>query len=326
MPISVITGVAGQDGSYLAEYLVKVGHTVVGIARRVSSSDSYRNLSSVISNDNFLLLKGDVTDHSFIYKVISKYKPDYWYNLAAQSNVGHSFCEPFTVIDTNNKAVASQLKIINDVSKKTKFYQASTTEIFGGGVCPANGYCEDSKIYPISPYAISKLSSYWHVINHRKSYGLYACNGIAGNHSSIRRGHDFAIRKITSGVAKVKLGIKNKVRMGDLSSFRDEGHAEDYVEAMYLIMQQDEPSDYIISTGFGATIEDMFRYTCKIADVSFEDVYEVDPQYMRPSDVPRLLGNPNKLTLKTGWRPKQTWKEIIDEMYQNDILNLKKTL
>jgi len=323
MSVSLITGVAGQDGSYLAELLLSLGHYVVGVARRVSSGYRHDNISNIVKNKNFKLIQGDITDYSFIYDVVRKHKPDFWYNLAAQSNVGQSFVEPIVAFETNSKSVMVQLKVISEISPKTRFYQASTTEIYGGSLCPANGYSEESVIHPISPYAISKASAYWLARSYREFSGLYVCNGITGNHSSPRRGLDFATRKITSGVAMVRLGLQDEVRMGNLGAFRDEGHSKDYVKAIYSIMNQDTPDDYVISTGVGSTIEDMFRYVCNIAGLSFSDIYKMDERYIRPSDVPKLLGNPEKLILKTGWHPEYNWKRLLEEMYKSDLLKIK---
>ncbi len=323
MSISLITGVAGQDGSYLAEYLLSEGHSVIGVTRRVSSGYRHSNIVNILKNKNFTLVQGDITDYSFVYDAIKRYRPIFWYNLAAQSNVGQSFVDPIAAFEVNSKSVMVQLKAISELSPNTKFYQASTTEIYGGTTCPDSGYSELSTIHPISPYAISKASAHWITRYYRDSLGLYACNGITGNHSSPRRGFDFATRKITSGTAKIKLGLQDKIMMGNLNAFRDEGHSRDYINAIYLIMNQDCADDYIISTGSGATIEDMFRYVCKIANLRFEDVYQMDERYIRPSDVPRLLGDPKKLRAKTGWSPSYNWRELLKEMYESDIQKIR---
>jgi GDPmannose 4,6-dehydratase len=176
------------------------------------------------------------------------------------------------------------------------------------------------RFYPRSPYGVSKLSAYWSVVNHRDAYGLFACSGILHNHSSPRRGFDFATRKITRGVAEIVLGLKDKIKMGDLSAFRDEGHSKDYVEAMHLMLQNDSPKDYVISTGVGATIEDMFRHVASIAGLKFEDIYEADERFMRPSEVPFLLGDSSLAKSELGWSPKYTWKSLLEEMFESDLL------
>jgi len=320
MPIAVITGVAGQDGSYLSEYLLNKGYSVVGISRRKSVNDGLQNLTqSVLSNNNFTLLNGDIKDSTFIYRCIEEYRPNEWYNLAAQSNVGHSFKEPVETFSTNALAVVVQLEAIRSISPSTRFYQASTSELWGGLSCPEAGYSEGMEFYPRSPYGVSKLAAYWSVVNHRDAYGLFACNGILHNHSSPRRGADFATRKITMGVAKIALGIENKLKMGNLSAFRDEGHSKDYVEAMHLMLQSDKPNDYVISTGSGATIEEMFRYVASLAHLKFEDIYEQDARFMRPSEVPFLLGNSSLAKKELAWEPKYDWKSLLQEMFEHDL-------
>jgi len=320
----VVTGVCGQDGSYLSEYLLSLGYRVIGISRRKSTDNNTYNISNIINNKNFKLINGDITDSTFLCRVLHHYKPFEWYNLAAMSHVGQSFIDPTYVFRCNAESVINQLELIRNISPYTRFYQASTSELFGKSSCPNTGFTETSVMQPISPYAISKLAAYHSVINYRESYGLYACNGILHNHSSPRRGYDFATRKITDGIAKVTLGIQEKVKMGNLKSFRDEGHAEDYCKAMHLMLQQEEPDDYIIATGSGATIEDMFKYVCELAGLNFEDIYEQDERFMRPSDVHYLLGNSSKARKKLGWKPEYDWKKLLEEMYINDLKLLSK--
>lgn len=319
MLTAVITGVAGQDGSYLAEFLLEKSYNVIGISRRKSVGGCTENLNGVLENSRFTYLEGDITDPTFLYRVIHDYGPHEWYNLAAQSNVGHSFREPVYTFEVNAKSVLMQLEAIRQVSPYTRFYQASTSELWGGLRCPESGYEEGMGFHPRSPYGVAKLAAYWSVVNYREAYGIYGCNGILHNHSSPRRGLDFATRKITNGVAEVSSGKSDKLRMGNLSAFRDEGHSKDYVEAMYLMMQQESPDDFVIATGSGATIEDMFRYVCKLANLDFNDVYEVDQRFMRPSEVPYLLGNSSKARAVLGWEPKYTWKTLLEEMYESDL-------
>lgn len=322
MLTAVITGVAGQDGSYLAEHLLSLGYKVVGITRRKSTKSDLNNLNNICDNNNFKLLTGDITDSTFICRILYHYKPHEWYNLAAMSHVGQSFIEPANSFNVNAESVINQLELIRNISPYTRYYQASTSELFGSSICPKDGFTEDSIMKPMSPYAISKLAAYWSVINYRKSYNLFACNGILHNHSSPRRGLDFATRKITNGVAKIKIGIEKKIKMGNLNAFRDEGHAKDYCKAMHLMLQQEEPDDFIIATGSGATIEEMLRYVCSIANLNFEEVYEQDQRFMRPSDVPYLLGNADKARRKLGWKPEYDWKKLLEEMYKNDLSSL----
>ncbi len=323
MLTAVVTGVAGQDGSYLSELLLSKGYRVVGVARRRSANQEYLNINHLFSNDLFCFVEGDVSDPTLVSRLIHSYSPHEWYNLAAMSHVGQSFREPVATFSNNSLSVVSQLECIRQLSPYTRFYQASTSELFGTTKCPESGFTEESVFHPRSPYGVSKLASYWAVANYREAYGLFACNGILHNHSSPRRGYGFATRKITRGIAKVSLGIEDVLRMGNLSSFRDEGHAKDYCNAMYLMLQQESPDDYLISTGSGATIEEMFRYVCSLAGLEFDDVYQMDERYMRPSDVPYLLGNPEKARIALGWEPEYDWKKLLKEMYENDLNELK---
>jgi GDPmannose 4,6-dehydratase len=319
---AVITGVAGQDGSYLAEYLLKNGYQVIGITRRKSVDPCINNILGIVDDPMFDLVYGDITDPTLIHRILHDYRPHEWYNLAAMSHVGQSFKEPASTLRVNAESVLIQLDAIRQVSPHTRFYQASTSELFGGIGCPQEGYDENSVFNPRSPYAVAKLAAFWSVRNYRVAYDIYACNGILHNHSSPRRGIDFATRKITRGIASIKLGLQDKLRMGNLSPFRDEGHSKDYVRAMHMMLQQKEPEDFVIATGDGATIEEMLRYTCELAGLEFDNVYEQDPRFMRPSDVPYLLGNPSKASSKLGWVPEYTWKDLLKEMYINDFREL----
>ncbi len=326
MLTAVITGVAGQDGSYLSELLLSEGYQVIGITRRHATSFGYKNISHLMDNDKFKLIEGDIADTTLVCRVLHQYHPHEWYNLAAMSHVGQSFKEPLETFDVDARAVIGQLESIRQISPYTRFYQASTSELFGGIGCPEEGYDENSLFNPRSPYAVAKLAAYWAVKNYRVAYNLFACNGILHNHSSPRRGHDFATRKITRGLARVKLGLSNCVRMGNLSAFRDEGHAKDYCRAMYLMLQQETPGDFVVATGAGATIEEMFKYVCEIADLPFEKTYKADQRFMRPSDVPYLLGNPSKARQVLGWEPEYSWKDLLKEMYEEDLAELQKHL
>ena len=319
MKKAVITGVAGQDGSYLSEHLLNIGYNVIGITRRKSAKTSLSNLEKCIDNKNFELIYGDILDPLFIGNILSQYKPDEWYNLAAMSHVGQSFSEPNYVFRVNAEAVINQLELMKNHSRNTRFYQASTSELYGNTACPADGFTEESDMNPQSPYAIAKLAAYHAVKNYRKAYSLYACNGILFNHSSPRRGLDFATRKITNGLANIKMGIQDKIRMGNLSAFRDEGHSKDYCTAMHLMLQQDIPQDFVIATGMGATIEDMFKHVCSIADIKFEDAYEIDQRFLRPSDVPYLLGNASKAKNILSWKPVYNWRSLLKAMYKSEF-------
>ena len=327
MKKAIITGVAGQDGSYLSELLLSKNYEVYGISRRKSVNRDNPNLSNVLHNKNFRLIEGDLTDSTLMSRLIIDIKAHEFYNLGAQSHVGYSFKNPVDAFKTNAESVIMHLSLINQLSPYTRYYQASTSEILGGVNCPKEGYSEDFLPHPRSPYAVAKTAAHFAVKNYREAYGLYCCSGILFNHSSIRRGYDFATRKITDGISKVKLGYEKSLKMGDLSAFRDEGCSKDYVDAMWRMLNQDkfhknEISDYIVSTGSGATIEEMFRYVCKIAGLNFEDIYELDKRFIRPSDVPYLLGNSSKIKKELGWKPEYTWKKLLKEMYENDYNQL----
>lgn len=320
---AIITGVAGQDGSYLAEFLLDKGYDVYGIYKRVSRSNDLSNLKECVKNKRFHLIELDIADTSAMTFLISDLKPDEFYNLAAQSHVGYSFEIPLETFKVDAEAVIGQLEAIRRFSPKTKFYQASTSELFGGVNCPSIGYSEQDRFHPRSPYAIAKAAAFYSVVNYREAYNLFACNGILFNHSSPRRGVDFATRKITQGIAKVKLGFESKLMMGNLSAYRDEGHSKDYVEAMWLMLQQEKPDDYIVSTGIDASIRMMFEHVCKLAQLNFNDIYVEDEKFMRPSEVHTLLGNNAKI--KTlGWKPKYTWEKLLEEMYLHDLKLLEK--
>jgi len=322
---AVVTGVAGQDGSYLAELLLDKGYQVHGVSRRKSVSKSLENIEGILNHRNFFYTEGDLSDSTFISRLVYNLKPHEFYNLGAQSHVGHSFLNPMEAFRINAESVIMHLSHIKDLSPSTRYYQASTSEIMGGVNCPNDGYDESFRPNPRSPYAVAKAAAHFTVKNYREAYGIFSCSGLLFNHSSKRRGRDFATRKITDGVARVALGIENKVRMGNFSAFRDEGCSKDYVRAMWLMLQQDSPDDYVIATGSGATIEDMFRYVCGLANINFEDVYEMDERFMRPSDVPYLLGNPSKAVEVLGWHPEYTWKALLEEMYKNDLKLLLKS-
>lgn len=327
MKTAIITGVAGQDGSYLVEFLLKKNYKVIGITRRNSTSSSYRNIKH-INDKKFVLIQGDLSDPTCISRALHDYRPHEFYNLGAQSHVGYSFDNPVDTFKTNAESVVMHLHMIKNISPETRYYQAGTSEILGGKNCPLEGYSEMFFPNPRSPYAVSKTSAYYAVKNFRESYGLYAVTGILFNHSSPRRGFDFATRKITSGLAKIKMGLQSKIKMGDLSAFRDEGFSGDYVIAMWMMLNQDflankTPDDYIVSTGDGATIEEMFRYVCSIASLNFEDVYEIDERFLRPSEVPYLLGDSSRIKNELKWSPKYNWKKLLAEMYRSDLESIK---
>lgn len=320
---AIITGIYGQDASYLAELLLEKNYDVYGLYKRVSTGNITTNINSIAKNPRLHLIEADICEHTQMASLIMDIKPDEFYNLAAQSHVGYSFKIPVETFRVDAEAVIGQLHSIGKLSPHTRYYQASTSELFGGLTCPSSGYTEYSPFHPRSPYAIAKMAAYNSVVNAREAYGIHASNGILFNHSSPRRGIDFASRKITHGVASIKLGLTDKLNMGNLEAFRDEGHSKDYVEAMWLLLQQEKPDDYVVATGTGNSIRGMLAYTCELAGLDINDVYVPDQRYMRPSDVPVLLGDPSKIK-KLGWKPRYTWKELLKEMYENDLKELKK--
>lgn len=319
---AVITGVAGQDGSYLAELLLEKGYQVYGVTRRKSVNPGEENLTSVIGHDRFHFAYGDITDSTFVTRLLHDLKPHEYYNLAAMSHVGQSFREPAVTFTTNATAVVLQLEAIRTVSPSTRYYQASTSELFGLTPCPSTGFTEEAAFHPRSPYGVAKLAAFWAAVNAREAWGLHASNGILFNHSSPRRGLDFATRKITRTLAKVKLGQADTLRMGDLSSFRDEGLSADYMDAAWRMLQQPEPDDYAVGTGTGASIEQMFRHVCDLAGLRFEDVYELDERFLRPSEVPYLVANPAKAHKVLDWQAKHDWKDVLRIMFESDLAEL----
>ncbi len=322
MLTAVITGI-GQDAANLSKKLLDNGYQVVCIGRRKSVEAGLSNVEQFLSHPKFAFIYGDITDPTCISRVLHDYKPNEYYNTAAQTHVGYSFSSPVDTFKANAEAVISVLELIRQISPYTRFLNFATSELFGGLNCPELGYNENTPFNPRSPYAVAKAAAFYATKNYREAYGLHASSSICFNHSSIYRSLDFATRKITRGVAEVKLGKRDKLKMGDLSAFRDEGHSKDYVDAMHLILQQPNPSDYVVATGTGATIEEMFRYVCNLANLEFENIYEKDVRFLRPSEVPFLKGDPSKAKDLLGWNPKHTWQDLLKEMYEYDIKDVK---
>lgn len=318
MKTAIVTG-AGQDAAHLSQSLLDDGYKVVCISRRKSVESGITNIEQFLGNENFNFINGDITDPTCISKLLHDHKPQEYYNTAAQTHVGYSFSDPVDTFKANAEAVIMALELIRQISPKTRFLNFATSEMFGGLSCPDTGYSETTPFNPRSPYAVAKVAAFYATKNYREAYGLHSSSSICFNHSSKYRSVDFATRKITKGIAEVKLGLKSKIKMGDLSAFRDEGHSKDYVSAMRLILSQNEPSDYVVATGTGATIEEMFRYVCELAELSFEDIYELDERFIRPSEVPFLKGDPSKIIKTTGWKPQYSWQDLLKEMYHNDI-------
>ena len=337
---ALITGVTGQDGAYLSEFLLKKGYEVHGIKRRASlfNTDRIDHLyqDPHISDRNFILHYGDLTDSTNLIRIIQQVQPDEIYNLAAQSHVQVSFEAPEYTADSDALGTLRLLEAIRilGLEKKTRIYQASTSELFGKvQEIPQK---ETTPFYPRSPYACAKLYAYWITINYREAYGIYACNGILFNHESPLRGETFVTRKITRALARIKVGLQDCVYLGNLDAKRDWGHAKDYVEMQWLMLQQDAPDDFVIATGKQFSVRQFvevaatdlgidIRWEGKGVDEKGYDtatgkcIVAVDPRYFRPTEVETLLGDPSKAKQKLGWVPKITFEEMVQEMVQEDL-------
>lgn len=344
MKVALITGITGQDGAYLAELLLDRGYEVHGIKRRSSLFNTGRieHLleQNKIEGSPFFLHHGDMTDSSSLIHIIQKVKPDEIYNLAAQSHVAVSFEEPEYTADSDALGTLRLLEAIRilGLEKKTKFYQASTSELYG--LVQETPQKETTPFYPRSPYAVAKLYSYWITVNYRESYGIYACNGILFNHESPIRGETFVTRKITRALSRIKLGIQDKLLLGNLNAKRDWGHAKDYVEAQWLILQQDIPEDFVIASGKQYSVREFVQYAASEVGIEIEwrgegvneqgfdqhgkCIIAVDPRYFRPAEVETLLGDASKARQKLGWLPKISFKELVSEMMQADMQEAKK--
>jgi GDPmannose 4,6-dehydratase len=337
--IALITGVTGQDGAYLAELLLKKGYVVHGIKRRASSFNTARvdHLYRDPHEDDvrFFLHHGDLTDSSSLIRIIQQVQPDEIYNLAAQSHVAVSFEEPEYTANSDALGALRVLEAIRilGLEKKTRFYQASTSELYG--LVQETPQKETTPFYPRSPYAVAKLYAYWITVNYREAYGMYACNGILFNHESPVRGENFVTRKITRALARIKLGLQKRLYLGNLDAKRDWGHARDYVEVQWLMLQQETPEDFVIATGVQYSVRDFVDAAAKELDIHVrwegsgidEKGYDqdgncivsVDPRYFRPTEVDTLLGDSSKARAKLGWQPKISFDELVKEMVREDF-------
>ena len=335
---ALITGITGQDGSYLAEFLLNKGYKVHGIKRRASliNTDRIDHLyqDPHEQNLNFILHHGDLTDATSLIRIIQEIQPDEIYNLAAQSHVAVSFEEPEY---TANSDALGALRILEAIrilklEKKTKYYQASTSELYGS--VKETPQTEKTPFYPRSPYGVAKLYAYWITINYREAYGIFACNGILFNHESPVRGETFVTRKITRALARIKLGVQKDLYLGNLNALRDWGHAKDYVEAQWLMLQQNKPEDFVIATGKQYSVRDFINLASKNLDMKIEwkgknekevgiynnqEIIKIDTGYYRPTEVDTLLGDPSKAKKKLGWQPKISFEELVKEMVESDL-------
>lgn len=356
--VALITGVTGQDGAYLAEFLLKKGYEVHGIKRRSSlfNTDRIDHLyqDPHVDNRNFVLHYGDLTDSTSLVRIVQKVQPDEIYNLAAQSHVAVSFEEPEYTANADGIGALRLLEAIRilGLEKKTRFYQASTSELYG--LVQEIPQKETTPFYPRSPYAVAKLYAYWITVNYREAYGMYACNGVLFNHESPVRGETFVTRKITRAVARIALGLQDVLYLGNMSALRDWGHARDYVEMQWLMLQQDHAEDFVIATGVQYSVRQFVEFAarelgitvvfegegvdeigrvakvepvqgemlakCKVGDV----IVKVDPRYFRPTEVETLLGDPAKAKTKLGWEPKTTLQELVKEMVLSDYTSARR--
>ena len=338
--VALITGITGQDGAYLAEFLLEKGYEVHGIKRRSSlfNTDRIDHLYQAPHEKDrkFILYHGDLSDSMSMVRIIQKIQPDEIYNLGAQSHVAVSFESPEYTADTVGLGalrILDAIKILG-LEKKTRYYQASSSELYGK--VQETPQKETTPFYPRSPYAAAKLYAYWITVNYREAYNIYACNGILFNHESPVRGETFVTRKITRALARISLGMQETLYLGNLNAKRDWGHAKDYVEMQWLMLQQDKPDDFVIATGMQHSVRDFvniaYKYLGKSINWEGEGLHEkgydaengnlviaVDPRYFRPAEVETLLGDPSKAREKLGWQPKITFEEMINEMMENDI-------
>ncbi len=354
MKIALITGITGQDGAYLAEFLLKKGYKVHGIKRRSSSFNTQRidhfYEDPHIPNRHLTLHYGDLTDSTNLIRIIQEVQPDEIYNLAAMSHVHVSFEEPEYTANADGIGTLRILEAVRllGLTKKTKIYQASTSELYG--LVQAVPQSETTPFYPRSPYAVAKLYAYWITVNYREAYDMFACNGILFNHESPNRGETFVTRKITMATAKIALGLQDILYLGNLNAKRDWGHAKDFIEGMYLILQQDKPEDYVLATGITTPIrefvkmsfaevgielgfrgdgenEEGFIVKCTHPEYQLPEskvVIKIDPHYFRPTEVDLLIGDATKAKEKLGWQPKYTLAEMVKEMVASDVIIFKK--
>ena len=338
MKKALITGITGQDGSYLADFLLRKGYEVHGIKRRTSliNTDRIDHLFQDPHEKNlrFILHHGDLTDSTSLIRIIQEIKPDEIYNLAAQSHVKVSFEEPEY---TANSDALGALRILEAIrilklEKKTKYYQASTSELYG--LVKKTPQNELTPFYPRSPYGVAKLYAYWITVNYRESYGIYACNGILFNHESPVRGETFVTRKITRALSRIKLGLQKTLYLGNLNSKRDWGHAKDYVEVQWLMLQQKKPEDFVIATGKQYSVRDFINVAAKNLNMKIkwkgkneneigiyknQEIIRVDKNYYRPTEVDSLLGDASKAKKKLSWKPKISFKQLVKEMVESDL-------
>ena len=317
MPRALITGVTGQDGSYLAELLLAKGYEVVGMVRR-TSHDSYERIEHLL--DRIQVVAADLLDQHSLTQVLQETRPDEVYNLAAQSYVPTSWTQPVLTGEFTALGVTRILEAIRLVHPAARFYQASSSEMFGK--VTETPQRETTPFYPRSPYGVAKVYGHWITVNYRESYGLYAVSGILFNHESPRRGIEFVTRKVTDGVARIKLGLAKELRLGNLDARRDWGFAGDYVDAMWRMLQQDTPRDYVVGTGQAHTVRDLVDTAFRHVGLDYRDYVVSDPRFMRPAEVDVLLADPSRARAELGWQPTMSFEELVRSMVDADLARL----
>jgi GDPmannose 4,6-dehydratase len=317
MKTALITGITGQDGSYLAEFLLAKGYRVVGMVRR-TSSEHFDRIDHL--RDKVEMVQGDLADQTSLDGAVSEVKPDEVYNLAAQSFVPTSWNQPTMTGDVTGLGVARVIEAIRKHSPKTRFYQASSSEMFGK--VRETPQTETTPFYPRSPYGVAKVYGHYITVNYRESYGLFACSGILFNHESPRRGLEFVTRKVTDAVARIKTGKTDKLKMGNLDARRDWGFAGDYVDAMWRMLQADQPSDFVVATGVAHTVKELVENAFGAAGLKWEKYVEIDPKFIRPAEVDLLVGNPAKAKKELGWTPTVTFEKLVEMMVADDLKRL----
>ena len=317
-----ITGIAGQDGSYMSEYLSSLGYRVTGIIRRNSTVEHQRD--RIYHLPNIELEYGDLTDQSSIERALAKFQPDEIYNLAAQSHVRISSDIPQFTVQTNALGALNVLEAYKFVCPNSKFYQASSSEMFGTSVDEDGYQRETTPMNPVSPYGCSKVFAYNIVRNYRKSYNLHASNGILFNHESPRRGSNFVTNKVVKAAVEIKLGLANSLELGNMDSYRDWGHSKDYVRAMHLILQQDKPGDYVVATGETRSVRDMCEYVFSQLGLDYRQWVTQNPKFLRPEELPYLKGDSTRVRTELGWQPEYTFETMMDEMIAHWIKILSK--
>ncbi|KUK79921.1 MAG: GDP-D-mannose dehydratase, NAD(P)-binding [Microgenomates bacterium 39_7] len=317
MTKALITGITGQDGSYLAELLLEKGYQVYGLTRR-TSTQNFARIDHLIYNPNLKLISGDLIDQHSLTIAIRDIQPDEVYNLAAQSFVQTSWNQPVLTGEVTALGVTRVIEAMRIAAPEAKFYQASSSEMFGK--VRESPQDENTPFYPRSPYGVAKVYGHWITINYRESYDLFAVSGILFNHESPRRGLEFVTRKIANGVARVKLGKQKHVELGNLDSKRDWGFAKDYVEAMWLMLQQDKPDDYVVATGETHSVREFLQISCDVAGIKdWESVYKHNPEFDRPAEVDYLIGNPQKAQKELGWKPTVNFEQLVELMVKAEL-------